>query len=79
MIQRYGPKSKRAAVDLALRRLAGEPLSRLQGRGRDGPGARRLFDRGGGLARQSLPVLHADRDVDVLARRTGPQAEHGWP
>ncbi|MDQ3898409.1 MAG: AbrB/MazE/SpoVT family DNA-binding domain-containing protein, partial [Actinomycetota bacterium] len=36
-------------------------------------GARRLFDRGGGLARQSLPVLHADRDVDVLARRTGPQ------
>ena len=27
-MQRYGLSSKRAAVDLALRRLAGEPLSR---------------------------------------------------
>jgi Arc/MetJ family transcription regulator len=28
VMRRYGLSSKRAAVDLALRRLAGEPLSR---------------------------------------------------
>lgn len=41
VMRRYGLTSKRAAVDLALRRLAGEPLSRdealaLEGTGWDG-------------------------------------------
>ena len=41
VMRRYGLTSKRAAVDLALRRLAGEPLSRdealaLEGSGWDG-------------------------------------------
>ena len=41
VMRRYGLNSKRAAVDLALRRLAGEPLSRqealaLEGSGWDG-------------------------------------------
>lgn len=41
VMQRYGLTSKRAAVDLALRRIAGEPLSKgealaLEGSGWDG-------------------------------------------
>lgn len=41
VMARYGLPSKRAAVDLALRRVAGEPLSseealRLEGSGWDG-------------------------------------------
>ena len=29
--------------------------------------------------RESLPVLHADRDFDVLARHAGLRAERGEP
>jgi len=41
VMQRYGLGSKRAAVDLALRRLVGEPMSRdealaMEGTGWDG-------------------------------------------
>lgn len=41
VMRRYGLTSKRAAVDLALRRIAGEPLSKgealaLEGSGWDG-------------------------------------------
>lgn len=41
VMQRYGLTSKRAAVDLALRRIVGEPLTRdealaLEGAGWDG-------------------------------------------
>jgi Arc/MetJ family transcription regulator len=35
---RYGLSSKRAAVDLALRRLAGEPLSRSEALALEGSG-----------------------------------------
>ncbi len=37
-MQRYGLKSKRAAVDLALRRLAGEPLSQQEALALEGSG-----------------------------------------
>jgi len=35
---RYGLRSKRAAVDLALRRLVGKPLSRDEALGMEGAG-----------------------------------------
>jgi Arc/MetJ family transcription regulator len=38
VMQRYGLTSKRAAVDLALRRLAGEPLSREEALALEGSG-----------------------------------------
>ena len=38
VMQRYGLNSKRAAVDLALRRLAGEPLSRQEALALEGSG-----------------------------------------
>ncbi len=38
VMRRYGLTSKRAAVDLALRRLAGEPLSREEALGLEGSG-----------------------------------------
>jgi Arc/MetJ family transcription regulator len=38
VMRRYGLTSKRAAVDLALRRLAGEPLSRDEALGLEGSG-----------------------------------------
>ena len=38
VMQRYGLDSKRAAVDLALRRLAGEPLSRQEALALEGSG-----------------------------------------
>jgi len=38
VMQRYGLSSKRAAVDLALRRLAGEPLSRQEALALEGSG-----------------------------------------
>ncbi len=38
VMRRYGLRSKRAAVDLALRRLAGEPLSRDEALGLEGSG-----------------------------------------
>jgi Arc/MetJ family transcription regulator len=38
VMQRYGLTSKRAAVDLALRRLAGDPLSREEARALEGSG-----------------------------------------
>ncbi len=38
VMQRYGLSSKRAAVDLALRRLAGEPLSRSEALALEGSG-----------------------------------------
>ena len=38
VMQRYGLTSKRAAVDLALRRLAGERLSRQEALGLEGSG-----------------------------------------
>ena len=38
VMQRYGLKSKRAAVDLALRRLVGEPLSRQEALALEGSG-----------------------------------------
>ena len=37
-MQRYGLSSKRAAVDLALRRLVGEPLSREEAVALEGSG-----------------------------------------
>ena len=37
-MRRYGLASKRAAVDLALRRLVGEPMSRDQALGMEGAG-----------------------------------------
>jgi Arc/MetJ family transcription regulator len=37
-MRRYGLKSKRAAVDLALRRLVGDPLSREEALGLEGSG-----------------------------------------
>ena len=38
VMRRYGLNSKRAAVDLALRRLAGEPLSRQEALALEGSG-----------------------------------------
>lgn len=38
VMRRYRLNSKRAAVDLALRRLAGEPLSRPEALGLEGSG-----------------------------------------
>jgi Arc/MetJ family transcription regulator len=38
VMRRYGLTSKRAAVDLALRRLAGEPLSRDEALALEGSG-----------------------------------------
>lgn len=38
VMQRYGLPSKRAAVDLALRRVAGEPLSPQEALGLEGSG-----------------------------------------
>jgi len=38
VMRRYGLTSKRAAVDLALRRLAGEPLSREEALALEGSG-----------------------------------------
>ena len=38
VMRRYGLTSKRAAVDLALRRLAGEPLSRDEALALEGAG-----------------------------------------
>jgi Arc/MetJ family transcription regulator len=38
VMRRYGLSSKRAAVDLALRRLAGEPLSRDEALALEGSG-----------------------------------------
>lgn len=38
VMRRYGLASKRAAVDLALRRLAGEPLSREEALALEGSG-----------------------------------------
>ena len=38
VMRRYGLPSKRAAVDLALRRLAGEPLSRAEALALEGSG-----------------------------------------
>jgi Arc/MetJ family transcription regulator len=38
VMQRYGLASKRAAVDLALRRLAGEPASRHEALALEGSG-----------------------------------------
>ena len=38
VMQRYGLSSKRAAVDLALRRLVGEPLSRQEALALEGSG-----------------------------------------
>jgi Arc/MetJ family transcription regulator len=38
VMRRYGLASKRAAVDLALRRLAGEPLSRDEALALEGSG-----------------------------------------
>jgi Arc/MetJ family transcription regulator len=38
VMRRYGLTSKRAAVDLALRRLAGEPLSREEALTLEGSG-----------------------------------------
>jgi Arc/MetJ family transcription regulator len=38
VMRRYGLTSKRAAVDLALRRLAGDPLSRDQALALEGSG-----------------------------------------
>ena len=38
VMRRYGLPSKRAAVDLALRRLAGEPLSRDEALALEGSG-----------------------------------------
>jgi Arc/MetJ family transcription regulator len=38
VMQRYGLASKRAAVDLALRRLAGEPAWRHEALGLEGSG-----------------------------------------
>ncbi|MDQ4069068.1 MAG: type II toxin-antitoxin system VapB family antitoxin [Actinomycetota bacterium] len=38
VMHRYGLSSKRAAVDLALRRLAGEPLSREEALALEGSG-----------------------------------------
>ncbi len=38
VMQRYGLNSKRAAVDLALRRLVGEPLSRQEALAMEGSG-----------------------------------------
>ena len=38
VMQRYGLSSKRAAVDLALRRLVGEPLSRHEALALEGSG-----------------------------------------
>lgn len=38
VMRRYGVASKRAAVDLALRRLAGEPLSRDEALALEGSG-----------------------------------------
>jgi len=37
-MHRYGLRSKRAAVDLALRRLVGEPMSRDQALAMEGTG-----------------------------------------
>ena len=37
-MRRYGLRSKRAAVDLALRRLVGEPMSRDEALGMEGTG-----------------------------------------
>lgn len=38
VMRRYGLASKRAAIDLALRRLAGEPLSRAEALALEGSG-----------------------------------------
>ncbi len=38
VMRRYGLTSKRAAVDLALRRLAGEPLTRAEALALEGSG-----------------------------------------
>lgn len=38
VMKRYGLSSKRAAIDLALRRLAGEPLSRQEALALEGSG-----------------------------------------
>ena len=38
VMRRYGITSKRAAVDLALRRLAGRPLTRAEALGLEGSG-----------------------------------------
>lgn len=37
-MQRYGLRSRRAAVDLALRRLVGEPMSREEALAMEGTG-----------------------------------------
>ncbi len=37
-MRRYGLRSKRAAVDLALRRLVGEPMTRDEALGMEGSG-----------------------------------------
>lgn len=52
-MQRYGLRSKRAAVELALRRLVGEPMTREQAMAMEGAGWEGDLDqmrRGRGLA-----------------------------